>query len=256
MLAFHFARSRRHVCETNLRLCFPELSEHELQQLLRKTFESNGIGFIEIVIAWVGNPERYQHLANFHGLDNLKTAAAQGKGVLLIGPHLTTFEMAGFLYSGVGELNATYRANDKNPCSMRLCLMGDTVRIRACLSAKRYGAPCAALSKVACSGMPRIRTTAQSIRFLCRSLAILLLRLPRAAALLNSMNHPCFFSHYRRPDNSGYDIYFSEVLTDYPSGNDEEDGRIINRLVEAAIRRQPDQYLWLHKRFKTPHPAK
>ena len=115
MLAFHFARGRRHVCETNLRLCFPELSERELQQLLRKTFESNGIGFVEIVIAWSGNPERYQHLANFHGLDNLKTAAAQGKGVLLIGPHLTTFEMAGFLYSGVGELNATYRANDKNP---------------------------------------------------------------------------------------------------------------------------------------------
>ncbi|MEC7125648.1 MAG: lipid A biosynthesis acyltransferase, partial [Pseudomonadota bacterium] len=65
-----------------------------------------------------------------------------------------------------------------------------------------------------------------------------------------------FFSHYRRPDNSGYDIYFSEVLTDYPSGNDEEDGRIINRLVEAAIRRQPDQYLWLHKRFKTTPPGK
>ena len=82
MLAFHFARGRRHICETNLRLCFPELSERELRQLLRKTFESNGIGFVEIAIAWSGNPERYQHLANFHGLDNLQAAAAQGKGVL------------------------------------------------------------------------------------------------------------------------------------------------------------------------------
>ncbi|HBW82758.1 MAG TPA: lipid A biosynthesis acyltransferase, partial [Gammaproteobacteria bacterium] len=115
ILAFHLARGRRHVCETNLRLCFPELDEHELRQLLRKTFESNGIGFIEIVIAWSGNPDRYKDLANFHGLENLEAAAAKGKGILLIGPHLTTFEMAGFLYSAVGELNATYRANDKNP---------------------------------------------------------------------------------------------------------------------------------------------
>ena len=79
---------------------------------------------------------------------------------------------------------------------------------------------------------------------MCRSLAILLLRLPRAAAFKFNESPVVFFGHYRRPDNSGYDIYFSEVLTDYPSGNDEEDGRIINRLVEAAIRRQPDQYLW------------
>ena len=50
-LSYHFARGRRRVCETNIRLCFPELSEQEQGSLVRKTFESNGIGFIEIAIA-------------------------------------------------------------------------------------------------------------------------------------------------------------------------------------------------------------
>ena len=88
-------RAGQATCETNLRLC-PELSERELQQLLRKTFESNGIGFVEQRSR--GRNPRYQHLANFHGLDNLQAAAAQGKG-MLIGPHPTTFEMAGFSLS-------------------------------------------------------------------------------------------------------------------------------------------------------------
>jgi len=46
------------------------------------------------------------------------------------------------------------------------------------------------------------------------------------------------------------------MLENYPSGNQEEDARAINILVEQAIRRQPDQYLWLHKRFKTQAAGK
>jgi KDO2-lipid IV(A) lauroyltransferase len=65
-----------------------------------------------------------------------------------------------------------------------------------------------------------------------------------------------FFSHYRTPDNRAYEIYFSPVPEEYPSGDDEKDATIINKLVEDAIRKQPDQYLWLHKRFKTPPPGK
>ena len=65
-----------------------------------------------------------------------------------------------------------------------------------------------------------------------------------------------FFSHYRKEDNSGYHLEFSPMLENYPSGNQEEDARTINILVEQAIRRQPDQYLWLHKRFKTQAAGK
>ena len=242
MLAFHFARGRRHVCETNLRLCFPELSERELQQLLRKTFESNGIGFVEIAIAWSGNPERYQHLANFHGLDNLQAAAAQGKGVLLIGPHLTTFEMAGFLYSRVGELNATYRANDKNPLFDAFMFNGRHRLYPGMFERKdiRGALRCLKQGRVLWYAPDQDYGPGHSVFVpFFGNLAATITAGSRFAKFNTSP--VIFFSHYRRPDNSGYDIYFSEVLTDYPSGNDEEDGRIINRLVEAAIRRQPDQ---------------
>src|SRR5690606_9613681 len=59
------------------------------------------------------------------------------------------------------------------------------------------------------------------------------------------------FSHFRREDKPGYDIYFHPPLDDFPSGNDLEDATRINAILEQEIRKAPDQYLWMHRRFKT-----
>jgi len=256
LLSYHLARGRRHVCEVNLKLCFPDLDSDQHRQLVRKTFIANGIGFIEIAIAWCGNPVRYRRLAHIHGKENVDKALRQGKGILLLGLHQSCFEMAGFLYSMYGDLNGTYRANDKNPLFDAFMYNGrrrlykglyerkDIRGAMRCLKQNRmlwyapdqdYGAQHSVFTPF--FGIPAATITAGS----------------RYAAFNDSP--VLFFSHYRREDNSGYDIYFSEPLADYPSGDDEQDGVIINQLVEAAIRKQPDQYLWLHKRFKTPPPG-
>ncbi len=256
LLSYHLARGRRHVCEVNLALCFPELNSEEHRQLVRKTFIANGIGFIEIAIAWCGNPERYRHRVRIHGQENIEAALAQGKGILLLGLHLSCFEIAGFLFSMYGDINVTYRANDKNPLFDAFMFNGrrrlyegvyERKNIRGamrCLKQNKmlwyapdqdYGAQHSVFAPF--FGRPAATITAGS----------------RYAAFNDSP--VLFFSHYRREDNSGYDLYFSEQLEDYPSGDDEQDGVIINRLVEQAIRKQPDQYLWLHKRFKTPPPG-
>lgn len=256
LLSYHLARGRRHVCEVNLRLCFPELSDQQHRQLVRDTFISNGIGFIEIAIAWCGNLERYRPLADVKGLEHIEKALSQGKGVLLLGLHLTCFEVAGALFSLFGDLNVTYRANDKNPLFDAFMYNGrrrlyegvfERKNIRGamrCLKQNRmlwyapdqdYGAQHSVFASF--FGIPAATITAGS----------------RYAAFNDSP--VLFFSHYRKPDNSGYELIFSDQITAYPSGDDEQDGVIINKLVEDAIRKQPDQYLWLHKRFKTSPPG-
>ena len=65
--------------------------------MVRRVFRSNGIGFVEICIAWCRNNEDFRDRVEFHGLENLEAATAQGRGVLLFGAHLTTFEISGFL---------------------------------------------------------------------------------------------------------------------------------------------------------------
>ena len=121
ILSYYFARSRRQVCEVNLNLCFPELTDSKHRQLARKTFISNGIGLIEIAIAWYRDPEEYKDRVTTSGLENLNAALAMGKGVLLVCAHFTTLEFGGFLFNLFHTMDVTYRPTRtrclKQPCT-------------------------------------------------------------------------------------------------------------------------------------------
>lgn len=256
-LSYFLARGRRHVCETNIKLCFPELSDQERKRLVRQTFLSNGIGFIEICIAWCGNKERYRDRVSFHGLENLEAALAKGRGVFLVGSHLTTFEIAGFLFSLVGDINATYRRNDKNPLFDAFMFNGRRQHYKGVYERKdiRGAMRCLKEGRMLWYA-PDQDYGAQHSVFVpfFGNLAATITAGSRFAKFNDSP--VLFFSHYRNQENTAYEIHFSPEWDDYPSGDDETDGKIINRWVEEAIRKQPDQYLWLHKRFKTPPPGK
>ena len=58
-------------------------------------------------------------------------------------------------------------------------------------------------------------------------------------------------SFYGRDDASGYDIVFHPPLEDYPGDDPAADALRLNQFFEEAIRRAPEQYLWVHRRFKT-----
>jgi len=59
------------------------------------------------------------------------------------------------------------------------------------------------------------------------------------------------FSHYRDLTTGRYQIRLSRLKAEYPTGDDVADGQLINNIVEAAVRKAPEQYWWLHRRFKT-----
>lgn len=64
----------------------------------------------------------------------------------------------------------------------------------------------------------------------------------------NTVVMPCFT--LRQP-KGGYRLLLGAPLANYPSGDDEADAIASNRVIEAAIRQAPAQYMWLHRRFKT-----
>ena len=251
LLSYYFARERRHICEVNLRLCFPELSNNELKTLQKKTFMSSGIGLIEIAIGWYRNPEDYRHRVTVSGLDNLEQAKARGKGVLLVGAHFATLELGGVLFTLFHELDITYRPN-KNPLFQAAMLKGrvrhfghvfDRADVRGVMRSLKAGniiwyAPDQDYGSKHSVFVPFFGTQAATITATSR-----FARVNDSAVLI--------YSHYRNVDNSGYHLDFGPMLENYPTENEEADAERINGLIEAAIRKQPDQYLWLHRRFKT-----
>jgi KDO2-lipid IV(A) lauroyltransferase len=254
--SYYFARSRRHICAVNLKLCFPELSALEHRRLVKKTFISNGIGLIETAMAWFGDPETYRPMIKVSGLENLDLALSQGKGVLLVCPHFSTLDFGGLMTSLYQRMDVTYRPN-KNPLFDAVMMNGrrrlynqvlDRKNVRGAMRSLKSGhilwyAPDQDYGARHSVFVPFFNNQAATITATSR--------------FARANDSPVIFcSHYRNEDDSGYHLYFSKPLENYPSEDEEADAATINRMVEAAIRKQPDQYMWLHKRFKTQAAGK
>lgn len=250
-LSFYLARERRHICETNIALCFPELSREQQARLVRETFTSNGIGVMEVGLAWCRKPQSFRKRVSVTGLENLQRAAADGKGVLLVCAHFTTLEFAGSLLSLFHEMDVTYRPH-KNPLFESLMFRarqrwyGAVIErgdVRAALRSLQHGhtlwyAPDQDYGRKHSVFAKFFGVEAASIT---------------ATSRFASFNDSSviFFSHYRNADDSGYHLDFSPALENYPCGDETVDAQRINDVIETAIRKHPEQYLWLHKRFKT-----
>jgi len=250
-LSYRLAGRRRHICEVNIALCFPEMTADERQQLVRQTFESNGMGIMEIGLSWYRHPSEFMDRVEVYGLENLENAHAQGRGVLLVSAHFCTLELVGGLVTQLFPVDITYRAH-KNPLFDTLMLRGRQRHYDAVIERKQVRR---ALRRLGDGHVlwyaadqdygPRHSVFAP---FFNRPAATI-----TATSKFARYNHSpvMFFAHYRKPDHQGYELHFSPPIEGYPSGDDEQDAACINRHIEAAIRRHPEQYIWLHRRFKT-----
>jgi len=255
-LAYYLLRRRRHITETNIRLCFPELSAREQQSLVKKAFRSNAIGYLEAVTAWFRNPEIFRKYTHVHGFENLEAALRRGKGVILLGGHYSTLDLGGALYSLFAEADVMQRNHD-NPLFNAIMtrsrqrfygtvLNRDDLRgLIRCLKANRvvwyasdqdYGRKNSVFAPF--FGIPAATITATA----------------RIAQKTGAAVVP--FSHFRSEDGRHYDLYFEPMLEDYPSGDEVADATRTNLCIENAIRRHPDQYLWMHRRFKSEPDGK
>lgn len=254
-LAYRLIPRRRHITEVNIRLCFPELSEREQQQLVRKAFHSNGIGMMEIGLAWFLDPKTYLPVTTVHGLEHVDAALAIGNGILLLGGHYSTLDLGGSLATEFIEADVMQRDHN-NPLmnavmtrarERRYGIALDSRNLRGLLKQLKqnrivwyatdqdYGRKGIVFAPF--FGVPAGSITATS----------------RIAERSGCAVVP--FSHFRRDDQPGYDIYFHPPLDNFPSGDDMADATLVNQTIEQEVRRHPDQYLWMHRRFKT-RPSK
>ncbi|MCG8314963.1 MAG: LpxL/LpxP family Kdo(2)-lipid IV(A) lauroyl/palmitoleoyl acyltransferase [Pseudomonadales bacterium] len=250
-LSYHIAHERRKIAETNINACFPELSAQERKTLVKKTLVENVVGVVETAAAWWRSPKEFLQYTEFYGTENLLKPLADGQGVLLIGGHYTTLDMGGALLSLITNYDVTYRANN-DPTIDWMIRKGreqftshqiERTQIRSIFKALREGrvlwyAPDQDYGSKRSVFAPFFSIPTATIKATSKFSAQ-----PNTKVL--------FISHFRKKDDSGYAVFFSPPLENFPTGNEAEDARIVNEQLEKEIRRVPEQYMWVHRRFKS-----
>lgn len=203
----------------------------------------------ETATTWWSDDQLVKARAEVRGLENLQAALARGRGAIMIGGHFTTIEIATRILGTVVPLNLVYRPTKNELISRTMhanfAKHGKPIPyddIRAMIRALRnneavwYAPDQSYRNKGAAMinffGRPAATTTATSR----------LARITGAAVL-------SYFPE-RLPGNAGYRVTIGPALENFPGADPLEDAERFNRLLEAHIRKVPEQYLWMHRRFK------
>ncbi|MDR3158383.1 MAG: lipid A biosynthesis acyltransferase [Zoogloeaceae bacterium] len=252
-MLFHCGRSRRQVARTNLRLCFPEKNEAERERLLRRHFICFAQSLLDRSLLWWASRPRLERLIHLSGMEHLKRA--DGCPTLILAPHFVGLDAGGIAVAFGSSVVSVY-SSQKNPVFDAMFLTGRKrfnapvllsrqEGMRRALKAMRQGLPFYYLPDmdfgrresifVPFFGVPAATITGVS-------------RLARAAG---AKVVPCV----ARLTAKGYAIDLLPPLEDFPGESVEADTLRINRFIETQVASMPEQYYWLHRRFKTRPPG-
>jgi Kdo2-lipid IVA lauroyltransferase/acyltransferase len=241
----------KHTTQTNLALCFPELSIEQRTILLKKNFISIGIAIIETMFAWFASAKKLARLGDIQNVEEVYLALEAGKGILLISPHLTTLQMAGRLASLKYPFAVVYRPQ-KNPVInyimerqlkkhyTHIIPKGNLREILHCLK-----------NNMPVWYTPDIDAGFKNSVFVpfFGVIAATITATTRLAKKSGAAVIPIFF--YRHENIPYYDIKIQPRVKNFPTEDLVKDSETINQIIEQGIRAQPDQYIWQYKRFKT-----
>lgn len=245
----HLLRSRRRVAETNLALCFPGLDDDARASLLRRNFESLGLGVFEFLRAWWGRLAPVDRGCEISGLEHLQAAQAGGRGVILVSAHFTTLEVCLRLLCQHIELGAMYRPHEQ--AAMEWAVKRGRLRHAKAMFARDELRP--AIRHLKQGGVLWFAPDQETRRgdsvfvpFFGRP-ALSLTSTHQLARLGNAAVLPLF---HERLDDGRYRLEIGAPLEGFPTRDATADTARIMATLEGLIRRRPEQYLWLHQRFK------
>jgi Kdo2-lipid IVA lauroyltransferase/acyltransferase len=210
------------------------------------------MSLFEGVLSWWGSDTRLRKLYRIEGLEHLEKARAGGKGVLLLGGHYTTLEISGrFLAYHVEGLqpiykparNALFEAVMAGSRKRRFDDLVPSVDMRRIVRNLKQG-------KVMWYAPDQDFGRERSVFAPFFGFPTATLTTTARLAKLSGAPVVPYYSE-RLPGNAGFLVKLLPPLENYPSGDDMADATRTNQILEQQILRVPEQYLWLHKRFKT-----
>ncbi|WP_020561092.1 LpxL/LpxP family Kdo(2)-lipid IV(A) lauroyl/palmitoleoyl acyltransferase [Thiofilum flexile] len=247
LLMYYLLSQRRHVCQVNIQLAFPELNAAQQENLVKKHFVSLGRGLLETALSWWGDGERLNQQTVIKGLEHLQQAQQQG-GVILLSAHFTSLELGGRLLAKFINLHVVYRPHQNPVIEWRV----------ARLRQKRYGK---AIPRDDIREMLRSLQQGQVVWYAQdqnfghkNSVFAPFFSIPAATntatSRISRLGKASVVPFFTVRTETGYQLQFYPALENFPSEDVLNDTIQINQVIESQVRCYPEQYLWTHRRYK------
>lgn len=245
-----FGGRRARIAAKNIELCFPELDEKQRRDLVDRVFKSIGITVIETAYTWLRPLDPLRPRTQIHGLDELRQAAAEGKGVLLVGAHFAVLDIGGAILAAELDFDCLYRKSrsavfEHLSLTRRRQLYGcviDRADMRTTVRQLKNG-------RIVWYAADQDNGRKYSVFAPFFGIPAATINVTSRLARVNG-SPVVFMSHFRDEENQTWSVHLRRIH-DYPTGDEIEDATIMNRVIETEIRKHPEQYLWIHRRFKT-----
>jgi len=241
---------RRAIVRRNIELCFPDLNAGAKDHLEREHFAALGMSVIEMGLGRWAKDDRLIAITNIEGVGHILQAVNDGHGVILLSAHFTTLELSGRVIKlNIPPFDAVYRKS-RSAFGTEMLRTGrersaaNTIEKRDIKSMVRrlregrivWYAPDQSYNGKGAEvieffGVPSMHTTATST----------LARLGKAVTI------PYF---PQRLPNGQYHLKVLPPLENFPSNDAVADTKQYVRVLEEHIRQCPEQYLWVHRKFK------
>jgi KDO2-lipid IV(A) lauroyltransferase len=255
LLIYRLVPSRRRVARINIRQAYPDYSEAQIRELNIASFKSLGISVFEIALAWWANREFMRSICQIEGKEHLDKALANGKGVILLTGHFTTLEIGAMLIGLYTELNGVYK-KAHNPMFNAFMTHYRSTYGEELIENKNIRAMIRGLRKGRATWFaPDQDFAEQDIVFspFLGGMASTLTATARLAEMTGAAVVP--FYPVRLNRGKGYKLVIMPALENFPSHDIEQDSTRINHAIEQMVFANPEQYGWVHKRFKTRPPG-
>ncbi|MBI1942168.1 MAG: lipid A biosynthesis acyltransferase [Betaproteobacteria bacterium] len=253
--AFWLIPERRRVTRVNLEKCFPAKSVAERERLARAHFRAFCRSFVERGLLWWASRERIERTIRVEGLEHLR--ALRGAPAILFAPHFVGMD-AGFTRLCC-ELNMVGMYSQQKDRLLSALLWRGRNRfgeqravsrqagVRALIAGMREGRPLYYLPDQDYGARDALFVPFFGLQ------AATVPGLARLARITGARILPCLTRIL--PGGAGYRVTIEPPWQDFPTGDLHADTRRMNAYIEHKVQEMPEQYLWMHKRFKTRPPG-
>ncbi len=250
-LMLKLASRRRVIAATNLKICFPEKSEEERNELLKENFRLTVLGLIETAAVWFSDLKSRKKHSKIIGRENLDKALEKGKGVILLSFHMTTLEVGGALIGVDYDLWPMYKPN-KNQLVEAMTRQGRLRHVNKLLTRNDIRGTVKALKSNKIVWYATDQNYGSKAAVFVPFFGIMastITATTKFAKLTGATVIP--FTQKRVDDGKSYILELHPALENFPGESESEDASRINHFLENYLKQNPADYMWLHQRFRS-----